>query len=71
MVVVFTTQGRRRLGAGGHAPPTIFEIIGFKETFMFRRKIFGLLLLVKIKALNFIRKSLNFSIRGSMSAIYF
>ena len=37
----------------------LVEIVGFSEILMFRRKIFGLLLLVEIKVLNFIGKSLD------------
>ena len=36
-----------------------FEVVGFLEISMLRRKIFGLLLLAKIKVSNFIGKSLN------------
>ena len=45
--------------AGGDRPSKFFEIVGYSETLMLRRKIFALLLLVKIKASNFIGKSLN------------
>ena len=36
-----------------------FEIVGFSETFMFCRKMFGLLMLVKIKVSNVIGKLLS------------
>ena len=39
--------------------PNFFDIAGFSEIVMFRRKIFGTLLLVKIKVVNFIERSLN------------
>ena len=45
-------------GAGGHAP-NFFEIVGFPKILMLQRKLFGILLLVKIKVSNFIGKSLN------------
>ena len=41
--------GRRGRGGRGPWPPLFFVIVGFSEILMFRRKIFGLLLLVKIK----------------------
>ena len=44
-------------GGRGQRPPNFFEILGFSEILMFRRKMFGLLLLVKVS--NFIGKSLN------------
>ena len=50
-------QGRRSWGKGPYPP--LFEIFGFYDILLFRRNIFGLLLLVKIKVLNFIGKSLN------------
>ena len=45
-------------GHGGHAPNFV-EIIGFSEILIFRRQIYGLLLLVKIEISPFIGKSLN------------
>ena len=36
-------------GQGGHGLPYFFEIVEFPEILMFCRKIFGLLLLIKIK----------------------
>ena len=44
-------------GARRTMAPNCFEIIGFSEILMFRRKIFGLLLLVKIKVPNIVGKS--------------
>ena len=41
-------------------PPNVLEVVGFSEILIFRRKIFGRLLLVKITLLHFIGKSLNF-----------
>ena len=46
-------------GLGGHGSSTLFEILEFLEILMVRWKISALLLLVKIRALNFIGKSLN------------
>ena len=46
-------------GAGGHGPSSFFDIVGVFETLMVSWKTFGLLLLVKVKVLNFIGKSLN------------
>ena len=48
-------------GQGGHGPCNFFEIVGFSEILMFRRKIFGLLLLVKIKFPHFIGKYETYS----------
>ena len=39
--------------------PIFFEIVGFSAVLMFRGKIFGLLVFVKIEVSNFIGKSLN------------
>ena len=39
--------------------PPSYKIVGFSEILMFHLKIFGLLLLVKIKVFSFIGKSLN------------
>ena len=39
--------------------PNFLEIVRFSEILMLRRKIFGLLLLVKMKGSNFIGESLN------------
>ena len=36
-------------GQGDHGLPYFFEIVGLSEILIFRRKIFGLLLLIKIK----------------------
>ena len=46
-------------GQKGPWPPHFFEIFGFSKLLMFHRNVFVLLLLVKIKILNFIRKYLN------------
>ena len=43
----------------GAMAQTFFDIVGFSEILMFRRKILGLLLLVQVGVLNLIRKSLN------------
>jgi len=43
----------------GRCGPNFLEIVGFSEILMLRRKIFGLLLLVKMKGSNFIGESLN------------
>ena len=48
-------------GGQGAMAPQLFEIVGFSEILMSRRKISGLLLLEKIKVSNFIGKSLNFA----------
>ena len=48
--------------AGGQRepwPPNFFETIGFLEMVMFHQNLFRFLLLVKTKALQFIRESLN------------
>ena len=42
--------------------PQLFEIIRFFEILMFHWTVFGLLLLVKIKVSDFIKKSLNFAL---------
>ena len=39
-----------------------FEIVQFSDILMFHRKIFGLLMLVKIKVLNFIGKFVNLAL---------
>ena len=50
--------GRRGRETVCHVP-SFFEIVVFSEILMFRRKILGLLLLLKIKVSKFIGKSLN------------
>ena len=50
-------QGRR--GVEGAIAPNFFEILDCSDILRLRPKIFGLLLLVKIKASNFIGNSLN------------
>ena len=61
-------QERRGLGAGDYGPPKFSEIIGYSEILMLRWKIFGLLLLVRTKVLNFIGKSLNLAHQYSTGA---
>ena len=51
-----TAKGCRGRGAGGPWRPSFMEIVRFSEILMFRRKIFGLLLLFTIKASNFMGK---------------
>ena len=46
-------------GQEGPCPLNFLDIVGFSEMLMARRKIFGILLLVKLKALKFIGKPLN------------
>jgi len=46
-------------GKGDHGSSNFFDIVGFSEILMLRRKIFGLLLLVRTKASNFVGKSMN------------
>ena len=46
-------------GQGGDGLPNLFKVVEFSEVLMFRRTIFRLLLLIKIKVLNFIGTSLN------------
>ena len=46
----------------GCGPSNFFKIDGCSEILIFDRKIFGNLLLMKIKALNFIEKSLNLAL---------
>ena len=47
------------VGAEGTMAPNFFAIVKFSEIFMLCWKIFGLLLLVKTKVSNFIRKLFN------------
>ena len=46
-----TKLDSRGVVAGRADGPPIFKIVGFSEILMFRRKIFGLLLLVKIEGM--------------------
>ena len=58
--------------AGGRrsdCPPNVFEMVGFSETLMFRLKVFGLLLLVKIKSSKFIGKSLKLARLGATAPL--
>ena len=56
-------QGRRSRGQGA-MPSNFYEIVGFSEILMHRRKIFGLLLLLRTKVSNFIGKSLNLALQA-------
>ena len=49
MGMVAYSRGTKGVVARGHGPLNFLEIVGFSEILMLRRKIFELLLCVKIK----------------------
>ena len=61
-------QERRGLGAGDYGPAKFSEIIGYSEILMLCWKIFGLMLFVRTKILNFVGKSLNLALQYSAGA---